>query len=434
MPRLPRIHIEGSLYYVTCQGHHFTELFKDGKDYNRYLNSLINYKRQYHFQLFSYCLLPGKVHLLIGTNSEHSISEVMFNLNSSYTKYYNIRYGKKGPVLAGRFKSKWVEKRTCLLPLTRYIHLLPKQKDQKDYIYSSYPAFLGKPYSGIPQVPIAEEIKEITSYLPQGVDYKTYVEKAVLEEVKNLENKLKNSILLGSKAFRDKVYAALEAYKQNKESKTVIQQKKPATPFKDFKARVVFPRYKITMPLLARVSLVILLAFFAGYFYSYMFLGEQQFTTDTVVEVVQAPAETEKSQIETQLKLAEQQLAKREVETAMSQTHPLEDLVWEIQFTPKAVSSEVAGATQKDTLSFKEGKFVSNALMKEGFAPSKYSTRYKEEGVVVWETMQTKKDGTTVNWYGEYNGKVMKGVLSEIPANGKSREFSFVGTRYNREG
>lgn len=96
MPRLPRIHIEGSLYYVTCQSHHSNELFEDSQDYNKYLDLLTIYKNKYQFKLFSYSLLSNKVYLLVGIESESSISEIMFNLNSSYTKYYNTRHGKKG--------------------------------------------------------------------------------------------------------------------------------------------------------------------------------------------------------------------------------------------------------------------------------------------------------------------------------------------------
>ena len=86
MPRLPRIHIQGSLYYITCQGHPANELFKDKQDYNKYLNLLATYKRKYHFKLYSYCLLSNNVYLLIDIGFKSSISEVMFNLNSSYTK------------------------------------------------------------------------------------------------------------------------------------------------------------------------------------------------------------------------------------------------------------------------------------------------------------------------------------------------------------
>jgi hypothetical protein len=38
MARIPRIHIEGALYYATCRGDNNKEIFKETADYNMYWN------------------------------------------------------------------------------------------------------------------------------------------------------------------------------------------------------------------------------------------------------------------------------------------------------------------------------------------------------------------------------------------------------------
>ena len=449
MPRLPRVHIDGSLYYVTCQSHHSNELFKDSQDYEKYLSLLANYKNKYHFKLFSYCLLSSQVYLLIGVNSKSSISEIMFNLNSSYTKYYNAIHGSKGPVLQGRFKSKWVEKKTYLLPLTRYIHLL-----SKDSLYTSYPVFsrpqIGGQVSKPSQIFMKDEIDETLSFLPQGTDYKTYVEKIDLQEFKNLGRKLSRNRVLGSVEFQEKVKAAVKDYQTNADKRHKIKAKKEKLVLEK-RMPIHLPRWKLSktfggasnfkwnflrgLVFQSAVLSVLILFTIAGYFYVKQFslnkAGEVKITkeSENIVGVnnTQSQPNLPTIIIEEKASIPKEGFPVKEIKPV---SEPLENIAWEIKLQPVSLTN--SPKTQFDVLTFKEGKFVSNILTKEGAAPSRYSVRYKSEGVIVWETMQTKEDGTTVNWYGEYNGDIMKGVLSQVPADGKSREFSFVSVGYRK--
>lgn len=49
----------------------------------------------------------------------------MSNVLNSYSKYFNIKHNRKGPLWEGRFKSVLIETDEQLLHLTRYIHLNP---------------------------------------------------------------------------------------------------------------------------------------------------------------------------------------------------------------------------------------------------------------------------------------------------------------------
>src|SRR5258706_15490314 len=122
MPRLPRIRLEGAIYYVTSKGSQEEPIFKEKADYEMYLNLLTKYKKEHKFKLFSYCLLPDSLHLLIETVEDGAISEIMHNLNSMYTKYFNNRHERRGHLFESRFRSVLVEKANHLAELTRYIH------------------------------------------------------------------------------------------------------------------------------------------------------------------------------------------------------------------------------------------------------------------------------------------------------------------------
>ena len=66
----------------------------------------------------------------------------MSQLSNSYTKYFNIRYKRVGPLLQGAFKAVRIESQEQLIHVSRYIHLNPVvsglTKKPEDYLWSSY--------------------------------------------------------------------------------------------------------------------------------------------------------------------------------------------------------------------------------------------------------------------------------------------------------
>ncbi|MBU1124892.1 MAG: transposase, partial [Candidatus Omnitrophica bacterium] len=127
MPRLPRIHISNALYYITANGNLGENIFLDEKDYAMYAELLKKYKEQYGFRLFSFCLIPGTLSLLFELKGEEdSVSMVMHDINSSYTRYFNGRYNRRGHLFRERFKSVIVEKGPYLAKVLRYIHQRPR--------------------------------------------------------------------------------------------------------------------------------------------------------------------------------------------------------------------------------------------------------------------------------------------------------------------
>jgi putative transposase len=98
--------------------------------------------------IISYCLMPTHIHLLLTPLKENGISLYMKNLLNSYTRYFNTRNNRKGPLWQSRFKDVIVENDEQLLHLTRYIHLNPTTSGfvdkPEDWKYSSYNEFIGE--------------------------------------------------------------------------------------------------------------------------------------------------------------------------------------------------------------------------------------------------------------------------------------------------
>ncbi len=76
-------------------------------------------------QIVCYCLMPTHLHLILKQLTEGGISAYMALILNSYTRYFNIRHHRKGPLWEGRFKDVRVKTDEQLLHLTRYIHLNP---------------------------------------------------------------------------------------------------------------------------------------------------------------------------------------------------------------------------------------------------------------------------------------------------------------------
>ncbi|PIQ89214.1 MAG: hypothetical protein COV72_04225 [Candidatus Omnitrophica bacterium CG11_big_fil_rev_8_21_14_0_20_42_13] len=92
--------------------------------------------------IIAYCIMPTHIHLILKQLKENGISEYVNNLCNSYTRFFNTKHKRKGPLWESRFKSRLVRDDNQLLHLTRYLHLNPTTAFIVDrpesWQYSSY--------------------------------------------------------------------------------------------------------------------------------------------------------------------------------------------------------------------------------------------------------------------------------------------------------
>ena len=98
------------------------------------LSSIYNFSEQIHelrelnpdqMQIIAYCIMPTHLHIIAKQLKDQGITRAMGNILNSYTKYFNLKRGRKGPLWVGPFRNVRVESDAQLLHLTRYIHLNP---------------------------------------------------------------------------------------------------------------------------------------------------------------------------------------------------------------------------------------------------------------------------------------------------------------------
>lgn len=98
-------------------------------------------------QIIAYCFMPTHIHLILKQLKNDGISVFMGNILNSYSRYFNTRHQRKGPLWESRFHNVLIKTDEQLLHLTRYLHLNPVSAslcdDPKDWPYSSYHEYLG---------------------------------------------------------------------------------------------------------------------------------------------------------------------------------------------------------------------------------------------------------------------------------------------------
>jgi putative transposase len=98
-------------------------------------------------EIIAWCLMPTHIHLVVKQLKDGGISKFMSNTLNSYSRYFNIKHNRKGPLWEGRFKKILVKSDEQLLHLTRYIHLNPVTaclvNKPEDWPASSYKGYIG---------------------------------------------------------------------------------------------------------------------------------------------------------------------------------------------------------------------------------------------------------------------------------------------------
>ena len=110
------------------------------------LNNFLDDKANHIVSIIAYCIMPTHIHLLLRQNQDDGISSYISNLLNSYTKFFNAKHKRKGPLWEGRFKSSLVDNDDILLHITRYIHLNPTSAGivlkPEDWSFSSYNEYI----------------------------------------------------------------------------------------------------------------------------------------------------------------------------------------------------------------------------------------------------------------------------------------------------
>lgn len=148
MPRAAREESSTGIYHVMKRGINHQIIFEDDEDYQTYLNTLKRCQEKSGYVIYAYCLMGNHLHLLV-KEADEGLGNAFKRIGASYVYWYNWKYGRRGHLFQGRYKSEVVEDDSYFLTVVRYIHQNPLKvgviKDIADYRWSSYGEYIGKP-------------------------------------------------------------------------------------------------------------------------------------------------------------------------------------------------------------------------------------------------------------------------------------------------
>lgn len=97
-------------------------------------------------EIIAYCIMPTHFHLILKQIVNNGITKYMSRSLDSYSKYFNTKHKRVGPLWTGRFKNVLIEDDYQFIHLTRYIHLNPTSaglvKKPQNWPHSSYFEFI----------------------------------------------------------------------------------------------------------------------------------------------------------------------------------------------------------------------------------------------------------------------------------------------------
>ena len=134
--------------------------------------NLLSFNNTRLLKILCFCIMPDHYHLLIKTDRIEKLSKFINNVENSYTRYFNIRFRRKGPLWQSPYKKVIIRSNEQLLHVSRYIHLNPTTKHlvnkPEDWEYSSYTSLIKDPHW------LKEVLTEISISSP--IMYRQFVE------------------------------------------------------------------------------------------------------------------------------------------------------------------------------------------------------------------------------------------------------------------
>lgn len=197
--------VSGQYYHVYSRSIAKFIIFNDEQDYNRFIDLIDLYrfadfsykysdylelteknKTQYlshlknsskFVEVVSYCIMPTHIHLVLKQTSDSGISKYMAKVLNSYTRYFNCRHHRQGPLMDGKFRNVLIRDDEQMLHLTRYFHLNPTSaglvKKPEKWLFSSYHEYINgvdNPFCDFDQI-IDIDPKQYQIFVEDRIDY-----------------------------------------------------------------------------------------------------------------------------------------------------------------------------------------------------------------------------------------------------------------------
>ena len=127
MPRRHRFADGGYVYHVLNRAVGRSTIFEQQGDYDAFLRTLEEARREVAMRVLAYCVMPNHFHLVLWPQADGALSQYMQWLTMSHTQRWHAAHGTAGtgPIYQGRFKSFPVQEDDHFYSVCRYVERNP---------------------------------------------------------------------------------------------------------------------------------------------------------------------------------------------------------------------------------------------------------------------------------------------------------------------
>lgn len=174
MSRLPRIIVPGSAHHVTQRGNRRQRVFLEEDDYALYKDLLAEGCRSNGVEVWSYCLMPNHLHVILVPSDETGLSRAVGETHRRYSGYINARLRVTGHLFQDRFGCVAMDE-AHLLAAFRYVALNPVRArlvaSPTDWPWSSARAHLRGQDDGLVKVqPLLQRVDQVAEFFDDAPD------------------------------------------------------------------------------------------------------------------------------------------------------------------------------------------------------------------------------------------------------------------------
>ncbi|HYE47275.1 MAG TPA: transposase [Caulobacter sp.] len=176
MARLARIVVPGCPHHVTARGNRREPIFFEDGDQDIYRDILAEQMSKAAVEVWSYCLMPNHVHLILCPSSEDGLAVALGAAHRRWANFINARGRWRGHLFDGRFASVPMDE-GHLISAVRYVALNPVRAQlvasARDWPWSSVGAHLAGEDDGLVKVrPVLDRVERFAELLEGGEDAK----------------------------------------------------------------------------------------------------------------------------------------------------------------------------------------------------------------------------------------------------------------------
>lgn len=154
----------------------------------------VKLKNFFKIEILAYCLMPTHYHLLLRQKIENGVPRFISDVLNSFTRNFNVKNERAGPIFLPKFKSVMVKSDEQLMHVSRYIHLnpfsgnlVPNLQKLESYRWSSYSSYLAKKKNSLINT---KEVMHLFNF--DSIRYRRFVESSAdyqrtLERIKYAE-------------------------------------------------------------------------------------------------------------------------------------------------------------------------------------------------------------------------------------------------------